>query len=70
VSGGRSKVRTLLYMSTLSTIQYHPKIKAMYERLMAAGKPKKVALVTCMRKPLTILNSMMKSGTHWDEKLA
>ena len=70
VTGGRSKVRTVLYMSMWSTIQYDPKIKAMYERLVAAGKPKKVALVACMRKQLTILNTMMKNGTHWEEKLA
>jgi len=70
VSGGRSKVRTVLYMSIWSAIQYDPKIKSMYERLVAAGKPKKVALVACMRKQLTILNTMMKNGTHWDEKLA
>jgi transposase len=70
VSGGRSKVRTVLYMSMWSTIQYDPKIKATYERLVAAGKPRKVALVACMRKQLTILNTMMKNGTHWDEKLA
>jgi hypothetical protein len=48
------------YMSMWSTIQYDPKIKAMYERLLAAGKFKKVALVACMRKQLTILNIMMK----------
>jgi transposase len=54
----------------LSAIQYDPKIKSMYERLVAAGKPKKVAIVACMRKQLTILNTMMKNGTHWDEKLA
>ena len=70
VSGGRSKARTVLSMSMWSTIQYDPKIKAMYERLLAAGKPKKVAQVACMRKQLTILNAMMKNGTHWDEKLA
>lgn len=70
VSGGRSKVRTVLYISMWSAIQYDPKIKAMYERLVSAGKPKKVALVACMRKQLTILNTMMKNGTHWEEKLA
>ena len=53
-----------------SSIQHDPKIKATYERLLAAGKPKKVALVACMRKQLTILNTMMKNGTHWNEKLA
>jgi len=70
VSGGRSKVRTVLYISMWSSIQHDPKIKATYERLLAAGKPKKVALVACMRKQLTILNTMMKNGTHWSEKLA
>jgi hypothetical protein len=70
VYGGRSKVRTALYMSVLSATQYNPKIKSMYERLVAAGKPKKVAIVACMRKQLVILNTMMKNGTHWDEKLA
>ena len=42
----------------------------LYERLVAAGKPKKVAIVACTRKQLTVLNTMMKNGTHWDEKLA
>jgi transposase len=70
VSGGRSKVRTVLYMSMWSAIQHDPKIKATYARLLAAGKPKKVALVACMRKQLTVLNTMMKNGTHWNEKLA
>ena len=70
VMGGRSKVRTVLYMSMMSAIQHNPKIKATYQRLVAAGKPKKVALVACMRKQLVILNTMMKNGTHWDEKLA
>jgi transposase len=70
IHGGRRKVRTALYMSMLSAVQHDPKIKSMYERLVAAGKPKKVALVACMRKQLTILNTMMKNGAHWDEKLA
>ena len=63
-------LQPVLYISMWSAIQYDPKIKAMYERLVGAGKPKKVALVACMRKQLTILNTMMKNGTHWDEKLA
>ncbi len=52
---------------------YYPirsKIKAMYEMLILAGKLKKVALVACMRKQLTIFNTMMKNSTHWDEKFA
>jgi transposase len=50
VTGGRGKVRTVLYISMWSATRYDPKIKAMYERLVSAGKPKKVALVACMRK--------------------
>ena len=57
-------------MSMWSSIQHNPKIRATYERLVATGKPRKVALVACMRKQLTILNTMMKNGTHWNEKLA
>jgi transposase len=45
-------------------------IKATYERLVAAGKPKKLAIVACMRKQLAILNTMMKNGTHWNERPA
>ena len=70
IKGGRSKVRTVLFVAMMSTIQCHPTIKPMYKRLVAAGKPKKVALVACMRKQLTILNAMVKSGTHWDESMA
>lgn len=69
IKGGRSKVRTVLFVAMMSTIQCHPKLKPMYQRLVAAGKPKKVALVACMRKQLTILNAMMKSGSHWDESM-
>lgn len=69
IRGGRHKVRTVLFVSMMSAIQCHPKIKPMYERLVAAGKPKKVAIVACMRKQLTILNTMVKNGTYWDEKM-
>jgi len=70
IRGGRHKVRTVLFVSMMSAIQCHPKIKPMYERLVAAGKPKKVAIVDCMRKQLTILNTMVKNGTYWDENMA
>jgi transposase len=70
IKGGRSKVRTVLFVAMMSTIQCHPTIKPMYKRLVAAGKPKKVAMVACMRKQLTILNAMVKSGTHWDKSMA
>jgi transposase len=70
IRGGRQKVRTVLFVSMMSAIQCHPKLKPMYERLVAAGKPKKVAIVACMRKQLTILNTMVKNGTYWDENMA
>jgi len=70
IRGGRSKVRNVLFMSIMSAVQSHPTIKPMYQRMIAAGKPKKVALVACMRKQLTILNAMMKNGTHWQEQTA
>jgi len=66
VWGGRAAVRTALYMAALSASRFNPTIKAFYERLTNAGKPKKVALTACMRKLLTILNAMVKNGTAWD----
>jgi transposase len=64
--GGRSEVRSVLYMATLSATRCNPVIKAHYDRLLAAGKPKKVAIVACMRKLLTILNAMVRDGALWD----
>jgi len=64
--GGRSDVRAALYMATLSAMRYNPVIAAFYRRLLAAGKPKKVAMVGCMRKLLTILNAMMRDQVKWD----
>lgn len=66
IRGGRAKVRTALFLSTMTAIQHHPTLKPMYQRLVAGGKPKKVAIVACMRKQLTILNAMVKTGTAWD----
>lgn len=63
--GGRSNVRTALYMPTLAAIRHNPVIKAFYQRLLAAGKEEKVAITACMRKLLTILNAMMKHNTPW-----
>lgn len=65
VFGGRSSVRHALYMATLSGTRYNPVIKEFYERLIAAGKPPKVALTACMRKLLVILNAMVRDGKHW-----
>jgi transposase len=67
--GGRPRVRTALYMATLSAVRYNPVFKAFYERLLAHGKPKKVALVACMHKLLLILNAIMRSGKPWDSAL-
>lgn len=64
--GGRAEVRAVLYMAALVAKQHNPVIKAFYERLLAAGKPKKVALVACMRKLLTILNAMLRDSRPWD----
>lgn len=67
IFGGRSEVRSTLYMATLAAIRFNPVIKQFYERLVAKGKPKKVAIVASMRKLLTILNAMVKTGKSWDE---
>ena len=64
--GGRAKVRSALYMSTLVAVHRNPVLKEFYERLLRAGKPKKVALTACMRKLLTILNAMLKNGAKWE----
>ena len=64
--GGRAKVRAVLYMSTLVAVQRNPEVKEFYERLLKAGKPRKVALTACMRKLLTILNAMVKNGAKWE----
>jgi transposase len=69
IRGGRHKIRTVLFVSTMSAIQCHPTIKPMYQKLVAAGKPKKVAIVACMRKQLIILNTMVRNGTYWDENM-
>jgi transposase len=65
VWGGRARVRAALYMAALSASRYNPVIKAFYQRLLTAGKAKKVALTACIRKLLTILNAMLKHGTPW-----
>lgn len=64
--GGRAQVRTALYMATLSAMRYNPAVAATYQRLLAAGKPKKVAMVACMRKLLTVLNAIMRDASTWD----
>ena len=63
--GGRARVRTALYMAALVASRYNPVIKVFYDRLVNAGKPKKLALTACMRKLLTILNAMLRNGEYW-----
>ena len=63
--GGRANVRAALYMAALSAARFDPTIKAFYQRLITAGKCKKVALVACMHKLLTIINAVIKSGKPW-----
>lgn len=67
VWGGRAPVRAVLYMGALVATRRNTVIRAFYLRLVAAGKPKKVALIACMRKLLTILNAMMRTNTTWQQ---
>lgn len=68
--GGRASVRAVLSMGTLAASRCNPAIRAFYERLRGAGKVFKVAMTACMRKLLTILNAMVRTGTPWQEKSA
>lgn len=65
ITGGRWRVRCALYMATLTARQWNPVIRALFERLIATGKPYKVAMTACMRKLLTILNAIVKSAQPW-----
>ena len=65
VWGGRARVRAALYMGALVASRFNPVIRNFYQRLLAAGKPKKLALTACMRKLLVILNSMLKHRSPW-----
>lgn len=69
IFGGRPTVRKVLYMAALVASRHNPVIKVFYQRLVAAGKPKKLALVACARKLLTILNAMAKSGQPFNAAL-
>lgn len=65
IRGGRTSVRSTLYMATLAAIRFNPIIKAFYNHLIANGKEKKVAVVACMRKLLTILNAILRTRQPW-----
>jgi transposase len=69
VWGGRANVRSVLYMATVAAMRWNPVIKSFYQRLIGAGKKFKVAITACMRKLLTIINAMVKSGTMWQPNL-
>lgn len=63
--GGRASVRAALYMAAVVASRHNPVIRIFYQRLLLAGKQKKVALVACMHKLLITLNAMLKTGTLW-----
>jgi transposase len=65
IKGGRASVRQVLYMAAVAASRFNPVIRMFYQRLLASGKKKKVALVACMRKLLTILNAMIRDMTPW-----
>jgi len=65
IRGGRGQVRRVLYMATLKAVRINPLLEKMYQRLLHQGKAKKVALVACMRKLLTILNAMLRKQQPW-----
>lgn len=69
IFGGRTSVRSVLYMATLSAVKHNPVIKEFYHHLLDKGKLKKVALTACMRKLLVILNTMVKTGQDWKSPL-
>ena len=64
--GGRANIRNALFMPATTARQHNPVIRAFYERLIARGKPYKVAIVACIRKMIVILNTMVKNNTKWE----
>ena len=67
IKGGRRKLRNALFMPCLgAATQHNPVLKAFYQRLLAKGKKKKVALIACMRKLIVILNTMITRREKWD----
>ncbi|MGO3346777.1 MAG: IS110 family transposase [Marinomonas sp.] len=69
IRGGRPKIRTAMYMAMMSAIQCNPKFKEIYHRMVATGKPKKVAIIAYIRKLVVIINSMVRDGVMWDPKM-
>jgi transposase len=69
IQGGRTAVRNVLYMAARSAVRFNPVLRAVYHRLLEAGKPRKVALVACMRKLIIILNAMVRDARPWTAPL-
>lgn len=69
IGGGRKEVRDMLYMSMLSAVQFNPRLRVFYDRLLAAGKAVKVAQTAAARKLLTWLNAMVRDGKEWDDSI-
>ena len=70
IKGGRHQIRTVMFMAMMSAMQCNSVFKSTYQRLVALGKPKKVAIIACVRKMIVILNSMVRDGAKWDPKMA
>ncbi len=70
IRGGRGDVRAVLFMAVQSAVRFNPALKVVYDRLVASGKAKKVALVACMRKLLGILNAVVRDRTPWVDMTA
>lgn len=68
--GGRASARRVLYMATLTAVRLNPAIRVFYRRLVAAGKPKKLALTAAARKLITILNALIRDKRRWTEEMA
>jgi transposase len=65
IVGGRAHIRRILYRATVAAIKHNPVIRAFFHRLVAAGRPGKVAVIAAMRKLLTILNAMLRDRRPW-----
>jgi len=70
ILGGRHQIRTVMYVAMMSAIQCNPVFKSTFQRLVEAGKPKKIAIIACVRKMIVILNSMVRDGVMWESKMA
>ena len=65
IGGGRTSVRNVLYMAALVAIRHNPVVRATYQRLVNRGRPKKVAIIACLRQLLTILNAIVRTKSPW-----